>query len=48
MSNTKHLDSAPVQGARGATEASPEAGRGGKDRWSAKHEIPNLKPCTKG
>ncbi len=39
MSNTKHSDSGPVEGARRATEAGPESGRGGKGRWSAKRKM---------
>ncbi|MFZ5929417.1 MAG: helix-turn-helix domain-containing protein [Acidobacteriota bacterium] len=38
MSNTKHSDSGAAQGARRATEAGPESGRGGKGRWSAKRK----------
>jgi hypothetical protein len=39
MSNTKQADSGPAQGARRATEAGPESGRGGKGRWSAKRKM---------
>jgi hypothetical protein len=39
MSNTKQADSGPAQGARRATEAGPESGRGGKGRWSAKRQM---------
>jgi hypothetical protein len=39
MSNTKHADSGPAQGARRATEAGPESGRGGKGRWSARRKM---------
>lgn len=35
MSNTVPLDSGPAEKARGATEAGPESGRGGKGRWPA-------------
>ena len=39
MSDTKQADSGPAQGARRATEAGPESGRGGKGRWSAKRKM---------
>ena len=39
MSNMKHSDSGPAQGARRATEAGPESGRGGKGRWSARRKM---------
>jgi len=39
MSNTKHSDSGPVEGARRATDAGPESGRAGKGRWSAKRKM---------
>ena len=38
MSNTKSPASGSAEGARRATGAGPETGRGGKGRWSAKRK----------
>jgi hypothetical protein len=39
MSNMKHSESGPAQGARRATEAGPDSGRAGKGRWSARRKM---------
>src|SRR4029079_2307440 len=39
MSNTKKSDSGAAEGARRATEQSPESGRAGGGRWSAKRKV---------
>jgi len=39
MSDTKHSDSGPAQGARRARSTEPESGRSGKGRWSAKRKM---------
>jgi hypothetical protein len=38
MSNTKKSDSGVAEGARRATEQSPESGRAGAGRWSARRK----------
>ena len=38
MSNTKKTDSGPAEGARRATEQSPESGRAGAGRWSSRRK----------
>ena len=38
MSNTKKTDSGAAEGARRATEQSPESGRAGAGRWSARRK----------
>jgi len=38
MSNVNVSVSGPAEGARRATDAGPETGRGGKGRWSAKRK----------
>jgi transposase len=39
MSNGRKVDSGASEGARRATEEAPEAGGGGKGRWSAKRKM---------
>ena len=38
MSNTKNSDSGAAEGARRATEQSPESGRAGAGRWSSRRK----------
>lgn len=38
MSNTKKTDSGAAEGARRATEQSPESGRAGAGRWSSRRK----------
>ena len=39
MSNTKNSDSGAAEGARRATEQSPESGRAGAGRWSSRRKL---------
>src|SRR6478735_5576667 len=48
MSNTKKSDSGAVEGARRATEQSPESGRAGAGRWSAKRKVSVILELLRG
>ena len=48
MSNTKKSDSGAAEGARRATEQSPESARGGAGRWSAKRKVSVILELLRG
>ena len=48
MSNTKKSDSGAAEGARRATEQSPESGRAGAGRWSAKRKVSVILELLRG
>jgi len=48
MSNTKKTDSGAAEGARRATEQSPESGRAGAGRWSARRKTTVILELLRG
>lgn len=48
MSNTKKSDSGAAEGARRATEQSPESGRAGAGRWSARRKTAVILELLRG
>ena len=48
MSNTKTADSGAAEGARRVTEQSPESGRVGAGRWSAKRKVSVILELLRG
>ena len=48
MSNTKKADSGAAEGAQMATEQSPESGRVGAGRWSAKRKVSVILELLRG
>jgi transposase-like protein len=48
MSNTNKSDSGAAEGARRATEQSPESGRVGAGRWSAKRKVSVILELLRG
>jgi transposase len=48
MSNTKNSDSGAAEGARRATEQSPESGRAGAGRWSSRRKMAVILELLRG
>jgi transposase-like protein len=48
MSDTKKSDSGAAEGARRASEQSPESGRAGAGRWSAKRKVSVILELLRG
>ena len=48
MSNTKKTDSGAAEGARRATEQSPESARGGAGRWSSRRKAAVILELLRG